>query len=79
MVSSFRKLERFYKNASSRYLCSVAAVKSLPVHIVSTVISKITRYLCHAVMVTYIRAIRSTFFGGLSRLAQLVTLSELQG
>ncbi len=41
----------------------MAAVKRLPVHIVSTVISKIIRYRCHAVMITYIRAIRSTFFG----------------
>jgi hypothetical protein len=41
----------------------VAAVKGLAVHIVSTVISKITRYRCHAVMVTYIRDIRSSFFG----------------
>jgi hypothetical protein len=41
----------------------VAAVKSLPVHIVSAVISKIIHYQCHAVMITYIRAIQSTFYG----------------
>jgi hypothetical protein len=39
----------------------VAVVKRLPVHIVNIVFSKIIRY--RAVMITYIRAIRSTFFG----------------
>jgi hypothetical protein len=37
--------------------------KKSPVHIVSTAINKIIRYRCHAVTITYIRAIRSNFLG----------------
>jgi hypothetical protein len=50
-------------NLQLRFLCSVEAVKNLPVHIVSTVFSKIIRYRYHAVMITCIMAIRSTLFG----------------